>query len=171
MWGIGILSVITPIVNNYEILNGLFFNIISIIYLVFVLFYFIVNIYTEVYLYPATARKRRKALFDNSFDSKYLEKPTVGYFDNEELSYGSYKLLINCAENCYFTKNIAEKMTKAVVGKNVLVFLVFIGCAYVGFKNNLIAMPITQIILSSLFFVELCYHIWFVGKLRYLFEG
>lgn len=36
--------------------------------------YYILDIYTETFLYPATARKRRKGFIDNSLGSKFLNK-------------------------------------------------------------------------------------------------
>lgn len=49
----------------------------------------------------------------------------------------------------------------------MILFLVF---AYLGVKDNLVAIPALQILLSSLFLTELVHHVNFIAKLNQLFE-
>ena len=97
-------------------------------------------------------------------------KPVEGYYTNDKLSQGPYKMIVNCAENCYFTKSIAKAMIPQIIVKNVLCGLAFLTIAYIGIKDSLVAIPILQILLSTLFFTELVHHINFIEKLEQLFE-
>ena len=172
LWGIGACSILLPILNYFSdnVVVKTIYNIINLTYLLFIVAYYVLNIYTETFLYPATARKRRKGFIDNSLGSRFLEKQVEGYYTNDKLSFGPYKMIVNCAENCYFTKNIARAMIPQVVIKNVLFIAVFLIIAYIGIKDNLVAIPILQILLSTLFLTELVHHINFIGKLEQLFE-
>ena len=128
--------------------------------------YYVLDVYTETFLYPATARKRRKGFIDNSLGSKFLEKKVEGYYTNDNLNYGPYKMLINCSENCFFTLNIAKGMVPRIVTKNVIFSIGFLVIAYRGIKDNLVAIPILQILLSTLFITELIHHLNFIAKLE-----
>ena len=77
-------------------------------------------------------------------------------------------MAVNCFENCYFTYNIGRGMSKTIILKNVIFSAVFLSAAYMGLKENLIALPILQILLSSLFMNELIHHLNFVAKLNIL---
>lgn len=178
LWGtrgigaIGFCSVVLPLLNHYSsigIINNIY-TILNFFYFILIVGYYILDIYTETFLYPATARKRRKGFIDNSLGSKFLNKNVEGYYTNDNLNYGPYKMLINCCENCYFTLNIAKGMIVQVVIKNVLFFIGFLAVAYCGIRDNLIAIPILQILLSTLFLTELIHHINFIAKLEQLFE-
>ena len=108
--------------------------------------------------------------YKDSLGSKFLKKPVEGYYTNDKLSQGPYKMIVNCAENCYFTKSIAKAMIPQIIVKNVLCGLAFLTIAYIGIKDSLVAIPILQILLSTLFFTELVHHINFIEKLEQLFE-
>lgn len=172
LWVIGGLSVILPILNlfTYYGLINLLIWIINLIYFLLIIGYYILDIYTETFLYPATARKRRKGFIDNSLGSKFLEKKVEGYYTNDTLNYGPYKMIINCSENCFFTLNIAKGMLPQIIIKNIICSIGFLIIAYLGIKDSLIAIPILQILLSTLFFTELIHHINFITKLEQLFE-
>lgn len=172
LWVIGILSVLLPVIgsiSNSEVCNVIL-QIMNLLYFLVIIIYYVLDIYTETFLYPATARKRRKGFIDNSLGSKFLEKEVKGYYTNDSLKCGPYKMLVNCSENCFFTLNIAKGMIPQIVTKNVLFSIGFLIIAYRGIKDNLIAIPILQILLSTLFITELIHHINFITKLEQLFE-
>lgn len=79
-------------------------------------------------------------------------------------------MLVNCCENCFFTLNIAKGMVAQILVKNILLFIGFLTFAYFGIRDNLIAIPIIQILLSTLFLTELIHHINFITKLEQLYE-
>lgn len=169
---VGVCSVVLPVVNSFIGYNwvNFLYNVINLIYFLVIIAYYILDTYTETFLYPATARKRRKGYIDNSLGSRFLEQEATWYFTNDRLKYGPYKMIVNCAENCYFTKNIAREMKAQVILKNGLYIVVFLSIAYFGIQNNKIAIPMLQILLSSTFLTELIHHFNFVTKLDQQFE-
>lgn len=178
LWGtrglgaIGVCSVFLPLLNHYSSIgiNKYIYSIFNFLYFMLIVGYYILDIYTETFLYPATARKRRKGFIDNSLGSKFLNKNVEGYYTNDNLKYGPYKMLINCCENCFFTLNIAKGMIVQILIKNIVLFIGFLAIAYFGIRDSLIAIPIVQILLSTLFLTELIHHINFITKLEQLFE-
>lgn len=172
LWLIGIFSVVLPVVGSFlaSTLVNTIYNILNLLYFLIIIAYYVLDVYTETFLYPATARKRRKGFIDNSLGSKFLEKKVEGYYTNDNLNYGPYKMLINCSENCFFTLNIAKGMVPRIVIKNALFSIGFLVIAYCGIKDNLVAIPILQILLSTLFITELIHHLNFIAKLEQLFE-
>ena len=145
-------------------------DIIKIIDIILIIVYYILDVITEIFLYPDTARKRRKGLLDNSLGSKYLSQPVEGYYSNNEIEKGSKKILVNCYENCFFTYNIAKAMQKQIIIKNIVLFIMFIIVIYFGFRNNLFALPILEVLFSSLFLTGLIHHFNFLVKLKTLLE-
>lgn len=79
-------------------------------------------------------------------------------------------MIINCGENCFFTMNIAKSMLPQILTKNIICTMLFLLFAYLGIKDNLVAIPVLQILLSSLFLTELVHHVNFITKLNQLFE-
>lgn len=169
---IGICSVILPVLNVFSGISIVkkSYNIFNLCYFLLIIGYYILSTYTETFLYPATARKRRKGFIDNSLGSKFLNQNVNGYYTNDYLTYGPYKMIVNCCENCYFTLNIAKKMVRSILMKNILFGLGFLIVAYWGIRDNLFAIPMVQILLSSLFMTELVHHINFITKLEQLYE-
>lgn len=170
LWSTSIMSLIIPVINTINFIPNIFRLIIEIADFLLIVSYYILNLVTETFLYPATARKRRKGFIDNSLGSKYLEKEVEGYYTNDDVNKGPFKVIVNCAENCYFTMNIAKAMLPQIVFKNIGCFVIFLIIAYFGFKSNTLFLAILQIILSSLFLTELINHINFIVNLNRLFD-
>ncbi|MPM98664.1 hypothetical protein SDC9_145852 [bioreactor metagenome] len=147
-----------------------FYDIFDFINIALIIGYYILTTVTEVFIYPNTAVKRRMGFIDNSIGSKLLDKPLKGYFSNDSIPYGSYKLGVNCYENCFFSYNIAKAMTLQIAIKNSVFFLFFLGCAYFGFQGSVVATPIIQIFLSTLFLNELIHHLNFCSKLKKILD-
>lgn len=164
------LSILIPFVSNLYKSNILLKNIFEFANYIFIVSYYVVNVVTETFLYPATARLRRMGFIDNALGSKFLGKPTENYFTNDAIQPGAYKIAVNCFENCYFTYNISRGMHVSVITKNVLFAFVFLSTAYIGLKDNSVGLPILQVLLSSLFITELIHHLNFVSKLQVLLE-
>jgi hypothetical protein len=169
---ISFLSVLIPLVNHYNGTSWLVYIAYAADYLnlILIICYYVLSIITEVFLYPAAARKNRLGFIDNSLGSKYLEQPVVGYYSNEAITHGPYKMMVNCFENCFFTFSISKAMTPQVILKNALFVLILVTVSYFGIMNNLVILPILQILLSSLFISELVHHLNFVSKLGNLYD-
>ena len=167
---VSVLSIVYPFVSNNFKSNVLLNNIVEYASFLAIISFYITDIVTEVFLYPATARLRRIGFIDNSLGARFLNQESKNYFTNEALKPGLYKLSVNCFENCYFTYNIAKEMTLGVVTKSVIFSVVFLTTAYIGLRGNILALPILQILLSTLFLTELIHHLTFVSRLRILKE-
>lgn len=165
---ISILSIALPILRQYDFV---FYDAFDFINIALIIGYYILTTVTEVFIYPDTAIKRRKGFIDNSIGSKLLDKPLKAYFSNDSIPYGSYKLAVNCYENCFFSYNIAKSMTLQIAIKNSVFFLFFLGCAYFGFRGSVVATPIIQIFLSTLFINELIHHLNFRSKLKKILDS
>jgi hypothetical protein len=137
---------------------------------ILIIAYFATNVVSEVFLYPAAARQRRLNFIDNSLGSRFLGEDSRGYFSNDRIGPGPYKMAVNCFENCFFTFRIAKSMEKGIVIRNALFAFVFLTFAYVGIRNNAVGLPILQIFLSSLFVAALIHHLQFVSKLAVLLD-
>lgn len=168
LWGVNIISILYLFIQNIKICS-LFDIIFKSIYITLIVFYFIIENYTEIFFYPLTAFNRRKGFIDNSLNSKLLEKKVENYYSNDEIKYGDFKLIVNCAENCFFTLNIAKASKNKFVIKNIFMIVLLIICAVVGIRDNIVFIPILQIALSGQFIAELLYLFNFILKLDQLF--
>lgn len=165
--GINLISITYLLIQNIKI-SEILDIILKSIYILLIISYFIVENYTEIFYYPSTAFNRRKGLIDNSLNSKFLDKEVKNYYSNDNINYGSYKLIVNCAENCFFTLNIAKKSRKKCLKKNFIIITLLIVCAVIGIRDNIIFIPILQIALSSQFIIEFFYLMNFISKLEHL---
>ena len=164
------ISILVPLIQTYYASSAILINLLNFLNVLFLILYYVINTSTEIFIYPATAIKRRQGLIDNSFGSKLLDKPLDGYFSNDNIPFGAYKLAVNCFENCFFTYNISRTQTLRIVIKNTVCLIVFLLCAYFGFQKNVIAVPLIQFLTSSIFLKELIYQLNFTSKLRNLYE-
>ena len=92
---------------------------------------------------------RRKGLIDNSYGTKYCDKDSDEYYDNEEIDEGLYKLLINLFENSFYTKESLNKMLECSSIKVGLLLLILIVFAVFGFKSCAISTSVLQLFLSK----------------------
>lgn len=164
-----IIPLILAAANKYNC--EFLFSVLEILNIVTLVSYAILYILTEIFIQPKTSGKRRKGFLDNSLGSKLLDSEVKGYYDNDELKVGPYKLLVNCFENCFFTKSIIQRMHVRVVCKNLILVLIMIIFSYYGYKDNMFTLPILQLFLSSAFIIELCYHFSFYAKLSQLYNN
>ncbi|MBN1969539.1 MAG: hypothetical protein JW870_09250 [Candidatus Delongbacteria bacterium] len=164
-----VLSILIPL-NETFLHSVAFRNILEFSNYIFIIFYFIINVVTETFIFPATSRARRLDFIDNSLGSKFLGDVSINNFSNDVVQIGTYKMAVNCFENCFFTYNISKGMMPQVITKNTIFTFIFLSTAYVGFKDNAFALPILRVFLSSLFITELIHHLNFVSKLKNLTE-
>lgn len=132
--------------------------------------YGLLYIIVEIIMQPMAANGRRKGFIDNSLGTKLLDKPVLNYYDNDSIEQGPYKMLVNCYENCFFTYQIIKAMLPKMIAKNTVLFILLLIFAYYGIRDNIVAIPFLQLFLSSLFLIELIYHISFFFRLQYLCE-
>ena len=121
-------------------------NLFNVLNYISIIGYGILYIIVEIIMQPMAANERRKG---------FIEK-------------GPYKMLVNCYENCFFTYNIIKVMLPKMAIKNTILFGLLLIFAYYGIKDNVVAIPFLQLFLSSLFLIELIYHIAFFFRLKNL---
>jgi len=167
---IGFLSILIPILNHNTTNFKTLIKILEYINLILIILLYTIDIVANTFLQPSVSRYRQINFLDNSLGTKLLGDKSTNYFDNENIKYGIYKLLVNNFENCFFTYSIAKEMRFSLVLKNVIFSILLITTAYFGFINSSISLPAVQIILSSLFVTELIHHLNFVSKLKSLLE-
>lgn len=174
LWAVFIISTILQVLGIAfikELLDiSLLVEILNILNFVSIISYGILYAIVEIIMQPIAASGRRKGFIDNSLGTRLLNMPVIGYYDNDSIKDGAYKMLVNCYENCFFTYNIVKTMLLGMVCKNLVLFIILLLFAYYGVKENVVAIPILQLFLSSLFLIELVYHLTFFFKLRNLCE-
>ena len=150
--------------------SGCIVNILNMLNCFFIILYGIIYIVVEIFMQPMVSNERRRGFIDNSLGTKLLDRPVLKYYDNDSIEQGPYKMLVNCYENCFFTYNIIKVMLPKIIKKNIILFVFLLIFAYNGIKDNIVAIPFLQLFLSSLFLIELIYHIAFFFRLKNLYE-
>lgn len=174
LWGTFICQILLLVYQiDYvsQLLPKCGFNFLPSLNSIFIVGYSLLYFFVEIIRQPKAASERRKGFIDNSLGSKLLDGEVQNYYDNDSIGQGLYKMLVNCYENCFFTYNIIKAMKVKMILKNIILLLVFfLGFAYFGIKDNTIAIPFLQLLLSSLFLETLVYHFVFLCKLKKLYE-
>ncbi len=96
-----------------------------------ILAYFVLDL-TSSYLLQKAEMLRRLVFIDNSFDVNLTGKKSAGYFTNESLTPGVYKMAVNCFENSFFSHFISSKMLVKLAIKNIPIAAIFIAAASMG---------------------------------------
>lgn len=175
LWGVFICQIVLQIfqINCIKHLldsMGNIVNILNVLNYFFIILYGILYIVVEIIMQPMVSNERRKGFIDNSLGTKLLDRPVLKYYDNDSVEQGPYKMLVNCYENCFFTYNIIKVMLPKMIIKNIILFVLLLIFAYHGIKDTIVSMPFLQLFLSSLFLIELIYHIVFFFRLKNLCE-
>jgi len=173
LWGTFICSILFQILQIDCISHSMdsmkcIANLFNVLNYISIIGYGLLYIAVEIIMQPMAANERRKGFIDNSLGTKLLEKPVLNYYDNDSIEKGPYKMLVNCYENCFFTYNIIKAMLPKMIAKNAILFILLLIFAYYGIKDNIVAIPFLQLFLSSLFLIELIYHVLFFFKLKNL---
>ncbi|MEJ7823752.1 MAG: hypothetical protein WKF85_15625, partial [Chitinophagaceae bacterium] len=119
--GTGILYISALLVVGTFVINKLylgnkdsFANVISRVMAILALAYFIIDV-VQNYFFHSAEVIRKNDFIDNSLNTKISDKNSVGYFTNEDIAPSIYKLGVNCFENSFFTKSVAQKMISEAV--------------------------------------------------------
>lgn len=107
--------------SNKDYLGMVFNSLLSF----FSLAYFIQDLLHN-YLFQLSEVHRRNDFIDNSFSTTLCDKNSEGYFTNDNLISGVYKLGVNCFENSFFTKAVSLAMIPALLIKSIIIILLFI---------------------------------------------
>jgi hypothetical protein len=91
---------------------------------VLAVFYFLGD-FTKRFLLQQAEQRRRKDFIDNSLKTNLVDFKSQGFFSNDELSPGVYKMGVNCFENSFFSMTISGKMIARTVILSLFVILIF----------------------------------------------
>ncbi|MDR2651731.1 MAG: hypothetical protein LBC68_05400 [Prevotellaceae bacterium] len=142
----------STIIRCIEIINCL-------VIILFSVFEFVVN-----YTYFDAESHRREDFVDNSFASLIAENRTDGYYSNDNLKSGLYKMGVNNFESCFFSYYIAKKDLFCLWSKTILISLIFIAIAICGYDKWLIF--IIQLSIPVVLLQQSIKHTLFVSRLK-----
>jgi len=114
----------------------------SILIISFLLMNFIID-----YLLFNARKKKRLDFIDNAFGSSMTTDHSVGYFSNENIQPGIYKLAVNGFENVFFSLNISKKMIIKTLIINIVILFIFLSSAIFGLDN--LVVLIIQLMLPA----------------------
>jgi hypothetical protein len=112
------------------------------------------------YLLQKAEMLRRLVFIDNSFGVNLTGKKSAGYFTNESLTPGVYKMAVNCFENSFFSHFISSKMLVRLALKNTPIAAVFITAASMGeakIVNLIFQLSLPVVLLQQL--VKLAFYV------------
>lgn len=115
------------------------------------------------YIFFEAGKTKRLDFIDNSFGVDFLGSRSQGYFSNENLSVGMYKMAVNCFENSFFSYQVSGKMIAGAWLKAAFVLALFVFTAAMGnyllinllFQLTLPIMLIQQAIKITLFYTRI----------------
>lgn len=88
------------------------------------LFYFIGDV-SKRFLLQLAEQRRRRDFIDNSLNTSLSDYQSEGYYSNEQLDPGVYKMGVNCFENSFFSMSISSRMIKGLVLQSLIVLVIF----------------------------------------------
>lgn len=120
-----LLGVIVLILNKIDKeINDPYEENINYIIGVLSLFYFLGDLIKK-FLFQLAEQKRRKDFIDNSLDTNLSDFRSQGYYSNDAVDPGVYKMGVNCFENSFFSMNISGKMIQSLVVQSLLIIAIF----------------------------------------------
>lgn len=134
----------------------------------FVIIYAIISFISDFIFYQASIQ-RREDFIDNSFKTTLAEHRSDGYYSNDNINAGIYKMAINGFENSLFTYKIASKMTLKLWIKNVLFVILFL--LFAVYDCNKAFILVIQLTLPILLLQQAVKHTLFVYRIQRVFDN
>jgi len=163
VYAVTIISLLLIIMNKE---NNQIFTLLSVVgaLMIYVFDFFLAH-------YQQKAEEiRRKDFFDNSFGTKFLNKQSEKYYDNDEVGDGLYKALVNVFENSFFSLTIARRMKVKIMYTNIILLILLSICIIVGIFRLSYAMPVLQLLLSKYYLQQLI-SIWtYTERVEVIYE-
>ncbi len=155
------LSIVISVLGYFDLFSGLKTTLIGINILFICIYVFLDN--RANYIFTKAEMKRRLDWLDNSFGTNFSGKKSKGYFTNEHLSPGLYKLAVNCFENGYHTHFIISKMLGGIIVQTIVIILIFIASAYIG--NREIVRMFFELSLPAILIQKLIKALYFSSRM------
>lgn len=100
---------------------------------------------------------RNLDFIDNSFDTRFAQKNSTGYYSNDEVGTGIVKMGINNFENTFFTKTITGKMLNKQLWNFSVVVLLILVCVLTSTETLVVisqlALPFAIILQTFKLFI------------------
>lgn len=112
------------------------------------------------YIFFEAGKAKRLDFIDNSFNTDFSGAKSQGYFSNENISTGFYKMAVNCFENSFFSSQVSSRMIAWSWVKVVLIVLIFVFNAAMGEKgvvNLLFQLSLPILLLQQAIRITLFY--------------
>lgn len=114
------------------------------------------------YIFFEAGKAKRLDFIDNSMGTDFSGAKSQGYFSNENVAAGIYKMAVNCFENSFFSSQISGKMITAAWVKFVIVLIIFVFSAALGeqkivnllFQLSLPILLFQQALKITLFYIR-----------------
>lgn len=103
------------------------------------------NEMVQSFIFHKAEALRNLDFIDNSLNSKFSEKNSEGYYSNDILQKGIYKMGVNGFENSFFTKSVTGKMLQREIIKLIIVSLLLLSVSL--FSSSKVVTMIFQLAL------------------------
>jgi hypothetical protein len=161
------LTLIIFLLKNFTEHLEVFIDLAIKVNCILVVGYIISNLVKDYILFIGR-RKKRLDLIDNSFNTTITSDQSIGYFSNDNIKPGFYKLAVNSFENTFFSLNISRSMLLKTVVINSLIFLIFLFSAIFGLNN--IVVLIIQISLPAIMLKDIIRLVLYISFLEITFS-
>ena len=161
-----IINLITFIVNN---ITSNFLGMIDYVLkanCILIVGYIISSLVQDYLLFNAR-KKKRLDLIDNAFGSAMTTEQSIGYFTNENVKPGIYKLAVNGFENVHFSLNISKSMLLKTIIINSIILMIFLASAIYGLENFVVL--IIQLTLPAIMLQQIIRLVLYVSFLDNLY--
>lgn len=163
-WIILFLSISALVLEEIDSLAAIK-DLINILTIVGIVAFFILEILTEYIFLPLANEKRRDDFIDNSLGSKFAPKSSIGYYDNDEVGGGLFKVAVNQFENCFFTLSLCKIVTISKTLVPTVIFVLMAVISYYGFKEVPFALSLLQALFSAKILGSLIKHLILLNRL------
>lgn len=130
--------------------------------------YFVLDMINN-YLFQKAEEHRRNDFIDNSLGTTLASENSSGYFSNEAVSKGIFKMGANSFENSFFTLEISNRMKLKMVIKSAIIILLFLATAF--FTTHKILAGVFQITLPFTVLQQTVRLFIFNARVKNIFEN
>lgn len=87
---------------------------------------YFLNEFAQSYIFYKAEALRNLDFIDNSFNTRFAEDNSTGYYSNDDVQVGVVKMGLNNFENVFFTKKVSAIMFNRELWKVLLVFVIML---------------------------------------------
>jgi hypothetical protein len=104
--------------------------------------------YRGSYLFRIAETQKEIAFVDNTFGTKFSEADTIGFYTNDSVAIGVYKLAANNMESCFTTQKNLRHMFPIVLTKNVIAIMLLIFAGIFG-KGDYVRVATESLVIAN----------------------